>query len=237
MEFAKTLKVRLTLTEEALGTSPSDPELYDRFIASNAPDAPTRAEEIAEHGVGDVAERARTVFNRMEDGTPYFYNYHIKGFFKDSCKMLLQLTKREEVTEVKSDGTTKTKKKSIPSNQSGKAFTNYNYKTKIDGLVFVFPRRIPIIFRGGMGDCQRSLRADTMQGPRVALASSDTVPAGATLTFDICLMDAGHEAAVREWLNYGEIRGLGQWRNSGKGCFLWEELDGDGNVIGGNRKG
>lgn len=30
--------------------------------------------------------------------------------------------------------------------------------------------------------------------------------------------------------------GFGQWRNSGKGRHLWDELDADGNVIGGNNE-
>lgn len=29
---------------------------------------------------------------------------------------------------------------------------------------------------------------------------------------------------VRECLDYGVLRGLGQWRNSGKGRFEWEEV-------------
>lgn len=27
-----------------------------------------------------------------------------------------------------------------------------------------------------------------------------------------------------EWLDYGKLRGLGQWRNSGKGRFTYELL-------------
>lgn len=27
-----------------------------------------------------------------------------------------------------------------------------------------------------------------------------------------------------EWLDYGKLRGLGQWRNSGKGRFTYEIL-------------
>lgn len=39
----------------------------------------------------------------------------------------------------------------------------------------------------------------------------------------LCLDDA-HEKAVREWLDYGALRGIGQWRNSSKGRFKWEEV-------------
>ena len=31
--------------------------------------------------------------------------------------------------------------------------------------------------------------------------------------------------AVKEWLSYGKLRGLGQWRNSGKGRFCCEILE------------
>lgn len=38
-------------------------------------------------------------------------------------------------------------------------------------------------------------------------------------------MDAVEDAeTVREWLDYGALRGLFQWRNSGKGRFEWEEV-------------
>ena len=31
---------------------------------------------------------------------------------------------------------------------------------------------------------------------------------------------------IMEWLEYGKLRGLGQWRNSGKGRFTFEVLEG-----------
>ena len=31
----------------------------------------------------------------------------------------------------------------------------------------------------------------------------------------------------RECLDYGVLRGIGQWRNSGKGRYLWEEIKED----------
>lgn len=193
-----------------LGTSPANEEVYRDFIGSKAPDAATIDDEVASLGVDAVVEKGRTVFPRLEDGTPFLYDYQIKGFFKDACGMLSKLTGKDE-----------SGKKKTAVNESSKLKA---YKKVIDGLVFVQPRQIPIIFDGEIGDCQRPLRAQTMQGERVTLASSDEVPAGATMTFDIICLDEGHEKAVREWLDYGILRGLGQWRNSGKGRFTWEEV-------------
>ena len=96
------------------------------------------------------------------------------------------------------------------------------YKKIIDGLVFVNPRAIPIDFDGDVGICQRPLRAQTAQGERVALAISEEIHAGATIEFDVNLLDGAHEKALREWLEYGALRGLGQWRNSGRGRFTCE---------------
>lgn len=151
-----------------------------------------------------------TVFPRNTEGKPIFWDYQIKGFFKDACGML----------------------RKVPNSASSKIKA---YKKEIDGLIFVKEREIPIIFDGEIGSCQRPLRAQTAQGERVALANSETVPAGSTIEFTIQLMCDTHEKAVREWLDYGVYRGIGQWRNSGKGKYEWEELDNKGNVIGGNR--
>lgn len=206
----KKIKVKLTLLEGMLGTSPANEEVYRDFIGTKSPDAATVEDEVAALGVDAVAEKGRTIFPRLEDGTPFLYDYQIKGFFKDACGMLSRLTGKDE------NG-----KKKKAANESGKLTA---YKKVIDGLIFPQPRKIPIVFDGEIGDCQRPLRAQTAQGERVSLASSDEIPAGATLTFDIVCLDNSHVAAVREWLDYGVLRGLGQWRNSGKGRFAWEEI-------------
>ena len=76
-----------------------------------------------------------------------------------------------------------------------------------------------------MSECQRPLRAQTAQGERVSLANSDEAPAGSAITFDVECLDPAHEKIVKEWLDYGRLRGIGQWRNSGKGRFTYEVLD------------
>lgn len=110
----------------------------------------------------------------------------------------------------------------FPRNESGKLSA---YKKVIDGLIFPQPRMIPIKVNGKIGDCQRPLRAQTAQGERVSLANSEEIPAGSTCEFEILLMDESLENAVLEWLDYGVLRGIGQWRNSGKGRFTFDIID------------
>ena len=194
----KTIKVRLEFNEELLGTASANPDIHSDYIASLAPDAESRAEEVASVGAAEVTEKAMTIFPRNENGQPILYDYQIKGFFKDSCGVLRKVkgTKSEKIKA---------------------------YKKEIDGLVFVSPRMIVLNMPGEMGNCQRPLRASTAQGERLALANSEAAPAGTWIEFDVkCYTDTMYDA-VYEWLDYGEDRGIGQWRNSGKGRFSWDE--------------
>ena len=207
----KTIKVKLTFTEPLLGTWPANPNVAREYIASKGPDASTIEDEVAALGADAAADRAMTVFPRNEAGQPILYDYQLKGFFKDSCGMLGRIGGKDE----------KGKKKAV--NESGKLTA---YKKIIDGLIFVEPRHIPISVNGEIGECQRPLRAQTPQGERVSLANSEEVPAGSTIEFEITMLDEkAHKDIVLEWLDYGRLRGIGQWRNSGKGRFTYEVLD------------
>lgn len=195
----KELKVTLTFTDEVLGMMPGDPEIHETYIATKSPDAATIEEEVEAIGVDGVVEKKKTIFPKMPDGTPFIWDYQLRGMFKDAIGMLRKI-----------DTTACSKVKT--------------YKKAVDGLLFVKERRVPFEMAGPMGDCQRPLRAETAQGPRIALAHSETVPEGSKLTFTIQMMDEGLEKAVRECLDYGVYRGLGQWRNAGKGRFEWTEV-------------
>ena len=199
----KEMKIRVTFIEPILGTQPADPELHTRFIASKAPDHQTMAEEVEAMGAAEVEERSKTIFPKMEDGTPFLWDYQIKGFFKDSCGMLRRVS------------SSKSKKLTA-------------YKKEIDGLIFVEPRRIPLWMPSDLDltatDCQRPLRASTPQGERVALAHSEEAPAGTYIEMTITCLKDDLMPLVVEWLNYGRLRGIGQWRNSGRGRFEWEEI-------------
>lgn len=194
----KELKVRVTFTEELLGTSSNNPDIHGEFIASKAPDAPSMKEEIEAIGVDGVVNKSMTVFPK-EDGKPFVWDYQVKGFFKDTCGVL------KKVTGTESAGI--------------KAF-----KKEIDGLIFVNDRKIFIQNFDTIGECQRPLRGQTGQGERIALAHSETVPAGSYIEFTVVCLKDSLMKAVKEWLDYGVWRGMGQWRNSGKGRFKWEEI-------------
>ena len=213
------INVKITFLEGPLGTAPNDEDVYRNFIGSKAPDADSLEDEVAALGADAVAEKGMTVFPRNAQGQPIFWDYQIKGFFKDACQMLGRVGGKDE------NG----KKKKV--NESSKMTA---YKKIIDGLIFVTPRQIPIEMNGDMMVCQRPLRAQTMQGERVTLAMSEECPAFSTIYFTVVCLNSEHAAAVREWMNYGFLRGLGQWRNSGRGKFVWEELDENGSGIGGN---
>ena len=215
----KEFTVKVTLLEEMLGTTSSNPKLQEEFVASkileqknlktldiSAEEANKRIDEemevVNEDAVGDVTI-GKTIFPKLEDGTPFMWDYQFKGFFKDACQMM----------------------KKVSGSESAKIKA---FKKEIDGLIFVSPRKIPIILPEGgkIGDCQRPLRASTPMGERVALANSETVPAGSTMEFKVqCLVDSDFKA-VLEWLEYGKLRGLGQWRNSGAGRFEYDIIDG-----------
>lgn len=194
----KEIKVRITTFEGLLGTASADPEIHREYIASKAPAPENADQEVEALSPDEEFEKTMTVFPR-QDGQPIIWDYQIKGFFKDTCAALRKITASESA-KIKA------------------------FKKEIDGLIFIKERAIPIQFDGEISICQRPLRAQTAQGERIALTSSEEIPAGAVIEFTVLYQLDQHGKAIREWLDYGRFRGLGQWRNSGKGRFEWEEI-------------
>lgn len=202
----ETRRIRITLIDEMLGTNPGNKKIHEDFIGSKAPDAESREEELTHLPAEEMVSKEMTVFYRSVDGTPEMACYHLYGFFKSACGFLRYV-----------DGT-KSKKLTA-------------YKKKIDGLIKCYPDasdktgrfiRLHLPEGSEIGSCQRPLRAQTMQGERVALANSETVPAGTWFECDLVVFDPSYWDLIEEWLDYGELNGLGQWRSSGKGAFVWE---------------
>lgn len=194
-------EIELTFTEEVLGATPKRKQLYKDYIIGKAVDAGLELseEQIEEElqSVKELEEKGWTGFLTV-DGNPVIRHHVVKGFFKEACSML----RRVEDTE---------------------SSDLRAHKKVIDGLVFVEPGMIPLkLPKGGKIEVnERPLRAQTAKGERVTLARSDTCPAGTTMEFTVKILGQVTESLLREWLNYGELRGLRQWRNAGYGTFTY----------------
>ena len=253
------MHVEIMWTEKALGTSPNNKELLTDYIASQAPDAKSMQEEIDAFGEEEVLNKQLNVYPKGEfsydpevrryydvldrrvdpkeyenldkvQDVPYYYNYQIRGFFKDSCGLMQKAEAKDE--EGKKTKTT----------ESGKLTS---YKKVIDGGIFVFPRRIAIDIpeyyldddgitmipsrdeNGKLRVVQRSLRTSGPSGERVAIAASEMIPAGSTMKFTIGMTSPKFKPAIIEWLNYACVHGISGWRNSGLGTCVWREIKSD----------
>lgn len=206
----ETRRIRFEIIDEMLGTNPGVKEIHEEFIASKAPDAETRQQELEHMPKEEMVSKEMTVFYRNpETNAIEIPNHWFYGFCKSSCGYLRRV-----------DGT---KSKKLTS-----------YKKVIDGLIKAFPDakdprgrfvEVHLPDGGTTGTCQRPLRAQTMQGERVALANSETVPVGSWFEIDVVCMDPKMWPTIEEWLDYGLYNGFGQWRSSGKGAFVWKYID------------
>lgn len=201
----QTRKYRLIGITEMLGSKPGDPDVYTNYIASKAPIDEMGA---AERDMLPKDEKGCTVFSRrLDDGALCLLDYMLVGFFKEAAKACA------DVHGVKQAA------------------------SKVGTYVFVAPRVIPILRDGKNlhvpdGLLERSLRAETLQGPRIALAASEQINAPWTMEFEVTLLlNKGTKASepitwkvLEDALNYGALKGLGQWRNGGYGRFVWEEI-------------
>lgn len=185
---------------------------------------------------------------------PFIWDYQLRGSFKESIAFIQRASKiptAKKTTGKKKKGEDTQLDAAIEIAEGIKkgekfACTDIKaYKKVVDGGWFISQRRIPLLvpetYVDEMGEVQktydengrlptwtRPLRADTAQGPRVCLATSETVPAGTEYYFTICLLNAKDKAAMIETLDFKEKVGMLQWRGGGNGTFIWTTADKDG---------
>jgi hypothetical protein len=202
------MRIKVTLTEGMLGTASANPDVHSEFIASKSADADKIKEELESLPADDLIEKSITVFPRDENGAPILYDYQFKGFLKETLGILLDF--------VESDC------------KIGKAkLSRWTFKKIVDNAVMVSPRKIALDMPEGgeVTHCTRPLRAETMRGERVALATSEEIPAGTTFECEITALDKHLDGLIVKCLDNGANKGIGQWRNSGKGRFVWEVVE------------
>jgi len=201
-------KIRLTFLQEMLGSNPKDENLFATYVAKKAP-TPEDAEEemdllrqnLAKLSEAEKIELRGTTGFLMQEGKPVIKNYVIKGFLKAALMSLNRTTLKLAGNSV------------------------HAFRKVIDQVTLIEPRWLSIVLPEGqsMGICERSLRCQTPQGERVALARSETCPEGSTVEFTLKILPGEFtQKAVEEVLIYGSVSGLGSWRNAGNGAFQTE---------------
>ena len=196
------------------------------------------ADELASHPNADLTEEVlatlspeertalqTTVFARSTtDVSPVFKtgpislkDYVFRGFFKEAILVQIELGQSP--------------------------ISKWGVRRLVDNAVFVNPRYVPFLRDGKPiyepdGYCERPLRVEMGMGSsKVCLARSEQIAEGATLTFDVHLLIPQGEKAekksmmyglnrevIEAALEYGSLKGLGQWRNSGMGRFSYKIL-------------
>ena len=149
-----------------------------------------------------------TVFARDKKHQMCVMGYQVKGFFKSA---LFALRGQINVTA---------------------------YKSKVDQLLFVEPRFIPLKRENNsiMAEDsinERPLRTETPKGERMALSASEQVDDPWYIDIEISMLPSKGSAKsepltweiVEMALDYGAYHGLGQWRNADYGRFIWERIE------------
>ena len=200
----KRYDLRITFTEPLLGSAPCSPEVYKQFIESKKPDAITEDESA---NVAEREEKGWTVFRSDENGI-FLYDYVLRGFLKEAAAAMTG-------TKSASEGMAA-------------------YKTKINRWLFVLPRKLYLYQKANnafapaktINPLERPLRAMTMQGPRVTLARSDQIEPGAFFTAKLIVLPLGQSeitvTRLLDWLSYGALNGIGQWRTGSYGRFEFD---------------
>jgi hypothetical protein len=199
--------LKVMFVEPILGSLPGKDTPASEFLTKKAIEKnPALASAIIEETgtLPEEVEKGTTVFHRDTDGMPILYSYVVKGVLKASAEALngfvtgkKKMKKEEEVDETLS-----------------------NFRSNIDKSVAVNPHRIRLITDKPIGFLERPLRAMTKQGPRVSLARSEMIEAGAFFECQVTCYEIPKFCATEEILrllfDYSrDVKGFGQWHNSG----------------------
>ena len=156
--------------------------------------------------LSELDEKGITCFFRDSKGWPVISSHMILGFMKAAA-----------------DAYTKTQK---PKN--GTVLRSSSYTCSIInqhvGMVEQFLPASQDVIKDEEGKpkyYQRSLRAMTAQGPRISLAKSEELAAGTEFEFTLKVLDGSAltEKHIKTIFSYGQLKGLGQFRNSDFGTF------------------
>lgn len=200
------MRVEIEFTETLLGTLAGNKDIAEEFISSKHPSGVDPEELRANEKLEEAIGKESTGFSRNQFGSPILWDYQIKGFFKEAAETMIstETMSKEELKKVR--------------------LTRYLYKKTVDKMIFVAPRQILLVLAEEMTFCERPLRGQTMKGERISLARSEEAAVGTKIIITIEWLNKKLKKFIPEWLDYGALLGLGQWRSGGHGRFKWREI-------------
>lgn len=221
--------ISICLTEPLLASSPADPEVYKRFIEERkGKDQKAAGEEVETLPAEQKEVSGWSVFHRDEKGL-FLFDYKLRGFMKAAAEAV---TGKTGLSAYKS----KIDKWVF-------VFPRRIYLMSGDGLALNSPSGVKetslcagaggrcgtevgsTILQSPAGVLERPIRAMTMQGPRTSVKRSDYVEAGTKLSAELKVLPLGRreitESRLREWFDYGELQGFGEWRTGSYGRFTY----------------
>lgn len=233
-KVAASYRVRLTLLTDMLGTKPCSSDIAQRFLQSKMTKADRMKRDLTEEDkiakaneAVEAAEKSLTIFYK-EDGKPVMEGYQFMGYFKEAAR------------------TQSNDKGKLASN-----FYAGSLKTRIEEAFNVPETFVEIRLPKGYDpyetvlvdgkevrrwkQLERPLRTEFKGTTITSVAKSEIIPAGSTMEFTVELrsdtvpVSSGKQSVkvdayelLCELLGEGQKRGIGQWRNSGRGRFLAE---------------
>jgi len=194
------LKALRNRIEETMGASISDEE-FELMRSDNFKKFADLKETLSE-----LDEKGITCFFRNDEGRVCIGSHMILGFMKAAAEAICK--------------TRATKKGTILQSAS---YTHSVINQHVDLEEELLEASEDIIRDENNRPLylQRSLRAMTKEGPRISLAKSEQLPKGTRFKFILSVLQDSpiKKEHIEDMFSYGEIKGLGQWRNAGNGKF------------------
>lgn len=179
-------RLKVVFLTPVLGSQPGDPEIASAFIARRKGLETLPGRE--DEYLEDSIDRGTTRFYRVSEDSeePALLNYQVLGFLKEAGHILNSRLGPKQL------------------------------RAKVGNQVFVSPRIIPLKGYDEIDYLERPLRTSGAGGPRVTLARSEMLPEGTWFTCGLEVLEGEITGEIlRDLLEYGYYRGIGQWRGSG----------------------
>ena len=225
--MSKKYRIKLDFVRDLLGPAPSSDEIRTEYILKKMLTGRTgvsadvamwskvgyekirseienlKKDPEYQKRIEEIGDKALTVFYRDAGGKPSISDVQIRGFMKAAFAFVGK------------------EHKLLTKKASGEAYSSDEYYKKWIGERIMFPKQyIPV--DGAIDILERPLQCQTMQGPRVSIASSERIKAPVSIEFNLVTTDEVEEKTLELIFERGMFKGISQWANAQYGTFTYK---------------